>query len=353
MRKCIKNATICREKTGRLRIRVEAEHNVPLVLYWMDSPDHEAPNKIPIPVCPTESFVIDDPLPGKRTYFLLEAKDAKPFVFAERLLKIPGLNNFRDYGGYPGIDGKRVKWGLLYRSDHLCFIPPQTAEYIKALRIRSIIDYRSTDEVRQRPNISVGERQMFHFDPSAHTAELAAQFAALPANENQALIDHVLASIPKEKINSRGEQVLEQYRNFVNNDKSKSAFRAMLLVMLDKNNAPNIQHCRGGKDRTGYGVLLVLTMLGVSKADIIQDYMLTRENRIPRNAEKMAQYRALTDDQDVLEYLFSLIDTRECFIEEAFSAMEKAAGSAERYIKQELGFAEKDFRLMQENYLEH
>jgi protein-tyrosine phosphatase len=352
MRQCIKDAAACREETGRLRIHIEAGDSASLSLYRIESPYSGTQAKTLIRTGLTDSFVIDDPLPGRRSYFLLEGEGSRPFVFAERLLKVPGLNNFRDCGGYPGADGRRVKWGLLYRSDHLCSIPPQTVEYIKALEIRSIIDYRGENEIRQRSNVSVGEKKTFHFDPSAHTAELAAQFAALPADENRALIDHIRASIPREKINGRGEQVLEQYRNFVNSDKSKNAFRGMLSVILDRNNAPNIQHCRGGKDRTGYGTLLVLAMLGVSKTDIIQDYMLTRENRVTRNAEKMAQYRALTDDQAILEYLFSLIDTREYFIEEAFSAMEKAAGSAEQYIKQELGFTEKDFRLMRENYLE-
>jgi protein-tyrosine phosphatase len=348
----VKNAAVYREESGKLRIRIEKNGTAPLNLYRISDPISEEQKKILIQKDMTESLLLDDPLPGRRIYFLLETNDAKPFVFAERCLKLTGLNNFRDYGGYRTMDGRYVKWGLLYRSDNFYSIPPQTVDYIKALGINTIIDYRSADEIKHRPNRDVGERQTFHFDPSAHTAELSAQFAASQDNENKALIDKVLASVPREKINGRGEQVLEQYRNFVNSEKSKKAFHDMLTVILDRNNAPNIQHCRGGKDRTGYGVLLVLTMLGVPKEDIIQDYMITRENRIARNIEKMAQYRQLTGDKNVLDYLLSLIDTRRYFIEEAFSIMEKTAGSAEQYIRREMGFTDNDFRLMRENYLE-
>jgi protein-tyrosine phosphatase len=353
MPEIVTNAAVCREESGKLRITIEKSGTTPLDLYWTSGPGPETRKKTLVQKNAPESLLLDDPLPGRRVYFLLDGADgAKPFVFAERCLKVPGLNNFRDYGGYRTMDGRRVKWGLLYRSDHLSSIPPQTADYIRSLGIAAIIDYRSADEIRRRPNKDIGERRTFNFDPSAHTAELAAQFAASPDNENQALIDKVLASVPKEKINGQGEQVLDQYRNFVNSEKAKKAFHDMLAVMLDRNNAPSIQHCRGGKDRTGYGVLLVLTMLGVSKDDIIQDYMITQKNRTARNSEKMDQYRQLTGDRNVLDYLFSLIDTREYFIEEAFRAMEKKAGSAEQYIRQELNFTDQDFRRMQKNYLQ-
>jgi protein-tyrosine phosphatase len=352
MPEVVKNAAVCREESGKLRITIEKNGTQLPALYRINGPGLEGQEKTLIQKNAPESLVLDDPLPGRRVYFLLEADGAKPFIFAERCLKLAGLNNFRDYGGYRTMDGRRVKWGLLYRSDHLCSIPPQTADYIRALEIAAVIDYRSADEIRRRPNKDVGERRTFNFDPSAYTAELAAQFSASPDNENQALIDKTLASVPREKINGQGEQVLEQYRNFVNSEKSKKAFRNMIAVMLDRDNAPNIQHCRGGKDRTGYGALLVLVMLGVCKDDIIQDYMITQKNRIARNIEKMAQYRQLTGDQNVLDYLFSLIDTRQYFIEEAFSAMEKKAGSAEQYIRQELNFTDQDFQRMRKNYLQ-
>lgn len=122
--------------------------------------------------------------------------------------------------------------------------------------------------------------------------------------------------------------------------------------MLEPNNCPSIQHCRGGKDRTGYGVLLLQVMLGVSEEDIIYDYMLTHQNRLERNKIKMATYRKITDNEDVLGYLLSLIDTRESFVIEILNTMKEVAGTPANYIKQELGFTEQDFITMQKNYLE-
>lgn len=37
----------------------------------------------------------------------------------DRLIRLEGTFNFRDYGGYNAGDGKKVKKGSLYRSDDL------------------------------------------------------------------------------------------------------------------------------------------------------------------------------------------------------------------------------------------
>lgn len=320
-------------------------------LYWTRDRDvntaerHLITERAASPVC------LDDPLQAQqRIYFIVECA-GKSWLFGERTLPLSGINNFRDLGGYTGAGGKRVKWGLLYRSNHLHNLTPQAQGYLEALGVKTIIDYRSANEIAKSPNDSIGERQTFHLDATAQTAELAAQFAAEPSNEDRALIESVIRDIPAELINGDGGQVIEQYRNFVLSDKSKKAFKALIQVLLDADNAPNIQHCRGGKDRTGYGALLVLSMLGVAEQDIIADYMLTGANRLERNNVKMAAYRQITDNQDVLDYLLTLIDTREAFIVETLNTMKAVSGSVRAYIKNELGFTDADFIKMQDNYL--
>ena len=40
-------------------------------------------------------------------------------VVAERHQPFEGVVNFRDLGGYETTDGRRVKWGQVFRSGHL------------------------------------------------------------------------------------------------------------------------------------------------------------------------------------------------------------------------------------------
>ena len=43
----------------------------------------------------------------------------EPVEKAERVLSLEGGRNFRDMGGYEGADGRRVRWGKLYRAGGL------------------------------------------------------------------------------------------------------------------------------------------------------------------------------------------------------------------------------------------
>lgn len=289
---------------------------------------------------------------NSRIYFVL-IEGTNKYIFGERTLDIPGMNNFRDLGGYITGDDHRVKWGILYRSDHIYNASNIGIERLKKLDIKTIIDYRSEDEIAKYPNKTISQNiKTYVFDPSAHTAELSAQFSASKEDEDKELIKKIKAQIDNGTLKEQYDIVTEQYNNFVKNEDSKLAFGNMLKLLTKKDTTPLIQHCRGGKDRTGYGSLLVLGVLGVSKDQIIQDYMLTGKNRIERNNYKMESYRKHTNDPNVLEYLYSLIDTRQDFIETSYNKIIGKYSSIENYAVKELGLKEKDIFILKETYLE-
>ena len=44
---------------------------------------------------------------------------------SRRSIPLEGASNFRDLGGYPGMDGRPLRWRKLFRSDHLGALSPQ------------------------------------------------------------------------------------------------------------------------------------------------------------------------------------------------------------------------------------
>lgn len=286
-----------------------------------------------------------------RPFFLIQSANGEQIV-AERTLPVAGMNNFRDMGGYVAHQGKRVKWGKLYRSDHLHNLRDEGVAYLDKLGIQTVIDYRSPNEVAKYPNPPInGREQTFRLDPNAHTAELAAQFSADKHDEDRNLVNKIIAQKVEGNLINRYDIVMAQYRNFVEKAECQTAFAEMLRLATDPENAPLVQHCRGGKDRTGFGAMLLLGILGVSKADIIADYMLTHYNRLARNEEKMAIYRTFTQDQDVLDYLLSLIDTQPEFIEQSLNTIETQYGTIEQYAQRVLGITAKEIEALRANYL--
>lgn len=271
----------------------------------------------------------------------------------QRNIPISGMNNFRDMGGYPTYDGKTVKWGKLYRSDHIFNADEQGLEQLKSLGIHTIIDYRSENEIEKYPNPQFDERiKTYQLDPDAHAAELAAQFSSSKDKEDENLVKKVTEQKEKGLLTGRDGIVLEQYRNFIHKEESKKAFGTMLHVVARPEAAAVVQHCRGGKDRTGFGTMLLLGILGVKREALLEDYMLTGKNRLERNAEKMEIYKTYTSDQEVLDYLYSFIDTKQDFIEASMQEIEQVYGGIEEYAKEELGVTEEEIKRLKELYLE-
>ncbi|MFD2831149.1 tyrosine-protein phosphatase [Corticicoccus populi] len=288
---------------------------------------------------------------GKRPYFLIKSEDGE-YTTAERTLPVEGMNNFRDMGGYLTDDGKRVKWGMLYRSDHIYNATEKGLEYVNGLGLHTIIDYRSDNEIAKYPNPEVsGDAKTYQLDPSAHTAELSAQFSSSKKDEDLNLVNKVIEQKENNALTDHAAVIIEQYRTFANKEPSKEAFSKMLKLAADPSAPAFLQHCRGGKDRTGFGAMLLLGILGVSKEDLVEDYMLTEENRLERNEYKMAQYRKLTSDQVVLDQLFSFIDTRSEFLEASIDTIVEAYGSIEDYVVRELNVTEEEISSMKKMYL--
>ena len=63
-----------------------------------------------------------------------------------RLLTLQGGRNFRDLGGYPTRDGRRVRWGRLYRSGVLAYLTQSDQEHLDTLGIRVVCDFRNAHE---------------------------------------------------------------------------------------------------------------------------------------------------------------------------------------------------------------
>lgn len=296
-------------------------------------------------------FTVELPGLDYRPYFKIR-QDGQEYITAERTLPVGGMNNFRDMGGYRALGGRTVRWGMLYRSGHFHSTTPEGLAYLGGLGIGTVIDYRSRDEIEKYPNqvISPGIRQV-QLDPEAHTAELSAQFTSSKKDEDVNLVNKIIEQKKKGALTGRYDIVMEQYRNFVEKDKCRAAFSRMLKIVAEPDTGAVVQHCRGGKDRTGFGAILLLGILGVGREDLVADYMLTHENRVTRNQVKMDIYRQYTDDPDVLAYLYSLIETRREFIEASLDLIEKKYGGIEPYITGELGIEEEIIVEIRRKYL--
>ena len=113
-----------------------------------------------------------------------DAQSARPLaepMSYRRLLPLDGGSNFRDIGGYPVTDGRRVKRGLLFRSGAMTGLTEEDRSYLAQFGFAAVVDLRSSEEIELYPNhwaaqadlnyISVPYSIMELTDQRGHSAE--------------------------------------------------------------------------------------------------------------------------------------------------------------------------------------
>jgi protein-tyrosine phosphatase len=241
-----------------------------------------------------------------------------------RHLELAGASNFRDLGGYPGRDGRSVRWRQIFRSNHLGHVTGPDIEILRGLGLRSAFDFRGTEE---RGAALCGiEEIAVHSLPIEPTvvAMLRARAATGVALSPADAIDVMRTS----------------YRNYVRD--STPSFRALFSHLLE-DRAPLVIHCTAGKDRTGFACALILHALGVPDDVIAEDYLLT--NRFYRRDSS-----ASSDLPADVSQVLGRVETS--FLAAAFEAISADYGDLESYFGNGLGLGARERAALDARYLE-
>jgi len=235
-----------------------------------------------------------------------------------RVLPLRGASNFRDLGVYCGLQGRPLRWRRLFRSDHPAHLTADDHTLLQGIGLQRALDFR-------------GE------------AERAAAAYRLPGAEHHALtiepsVVQRLQDLQRLRQPLTAEAVValmrELYRGLVNDHAHRFAELFDHLLQAD---GPLLFHCTAGKDRTGLAAALILSALGVSRGDILQDYLLTNAHFRPPERTRVRTSRlgdgpGLPDDA-----LAVLWGVEEGFLRTALDTIDDEHGGMERYLSVRLG----------------
>jgi len=193
-------------------------------------------------------------------------------VSHERLVQIEGTLNFRDIGGYPTRFGRNVRRHTVYRSDGLAAVGDAGWERLTELGIKEIFDLRHEVELRTAPytapdgitatNLPIGPREV--------QTEAKDVFELMKsASDDDFGVDYMI----------------DMYgRIFADH---AEVFGELLTHLSDRDRLPAVFHCTAGKDRTGIAAALVLSVLGVDRKTVLDDYELSNTFRSSRRIEEL------------------------------------------------------------------
>lgn len=244
--------------------------------------------------------------------------------------------NFRDLGGYTGFEGKKVKPGKILRGGQFFELAQEEKEaFCKAYDIRTIIDLRNEDSLLKEPNGEIPGVEQHVFELMKNMLELDKSHPMRDSNAAAA-----------------GSFLKEFYGGFVNNEHAGNCFRDILRLIAQTEEGAIYFHCFAGKDRTGILAALILTVLGVSKEDIVYDYLRSIELRKEDNERLLNIAREQGKTEDELGAFATFLTVDRVYIENFIRAADEKYGSVEGYIREGLGVEEDVFTRMRERYLE-
>lgn len=244
------------------------------------------------------------------------------------------LVNFRDIGGFVGKNGKRVALKRLLRSGEVVGLSDEDKRTLVAdYKLADIVDFRGDVEVRERPD------DVFD-DISYHHIDILKDLLNDDAGKSG------LTQIDDPKLHMK-----QLYAEMVELSSAKKGYHDFFKKLLETKDGSTLFHCYAGKDRTGLGAALILSILGVSQEDIFTDYLKTNGQRKEANDAIVNEYRKEGYSDKELDSIEEKLYVRKDYLEEAFRVINENYGSVERYVTDALLIPEESLVKLQDMYL--
>lgn len=261
---------------------------------------------------------------------------------------LTGIVNARELGGYISEDGRKVKRGVLLRTGALSGMTEADRTCLmEQYHLTDVIDFRTSFECAAAPD-PVMDPVAYH--PIRILDEQGSQTAgmAAAATGEGFPLEKLVEYIKSGKVHPE-----DMYVDIVQSAALKEGYRKFFECLLEHKEGALLWHCSAGKDRTGLGAAFLLTILGVNRQTVLEDYSLTNvyfQDILKKMEIQLASFGLTEAEMEVMRAVAGGVNP--AYLEKALDTIEEQYGSLEWYLEKELGITEEKRLKLQEMYLE-
>jgi len=255
-----------------------------------------------------------------------------------RILKFDNILNVRDYGGHELQDGRKVVLGKLFRGAQLSSMSQTEQQRLADMGISLLIDLRYLPERERQttPLTDIFRPEIFEFE-AAHDQ----------TNPNELAPHEAFAINELNTADDARRYMLGSYQDRPL-DPGFAGLTAKSLKRMAETGESAYVHCAAGKDRTGTFSAILLMLLGVSSADVMEEYMRTQDavdldTIIPIITRKMEKRYDRSFTADALRPYFHV---EPAYLENSL----KVIGDVEQYARAVLSLSAKDIDGLRTRY---
>ena len=261
--------------------------------------------------CPDTKVTVSDLFMGTKYYYRITAhyenKDVKSRIFdittdyLPRTIKLDGVSNSRDIGGYLTVDGThRIKQGMIYRS--------------------GVVD-NITDLGKKQALGTYG----INFDLDLRGSETDITTSPISAD-----IGYQRENAPYYASGSSGI-ISPDYKDALINE---------VKVFANPDNYPILVHCSLGRDRTGTICFLINGLCGVGELDLFMDYEMSFFSVMGSDDSGTPAKKVGEDFQSLYDYISD------------YSESEVLSEDIEAFMKEYLGITDEEISSIRNTLLE-
>ncbi|MER6693494.1 tyrosine-protein phosphatase [Streptomyces minutiscleroticus] len=255
--------------------------------------------------------------------------------------ELTGVRNFRDVGGLPTADGRRVARGRLFRSGHLAHATAEDAAFLASLGLHTVFDFRNAADKRlEGPDVEL---------PGVRNVNLPLSDPADGAEFWRMVRDGDIEQLRSILADGKGaDRMIASYRTIIT---ERTAEHGRVLRALAEDSVPALMHCAAGKDRAGLSIAVTLLALGVEREAIEADYL---ESNATHRRYKVHRSSTAQDARspEVMELLSPLFDARAEYLAAAFGTIEETWGGVDPYLERGLGVTPEVRERLRERFLD-
>ncbi|WP_405774935.1 tyrosine-protein phosphatase [Streptomyces sp. NBC_00859] len=239
--------------------------------------------------------------------------------------ELSGVRNFRDVGGLPTADGRRVRPGRLFRSGHLAHATPEDAVFLSSLGLHTIFDFRNAaDTALDGRDVELAGVRHVNI-PLTDPAD-GSEFWRMVRDGDLEQLRKVLSD------DRAAGRMADSYRTIIT---TKTAEHSRVLHSLAEDSVPALMHCAAGKDRAGLSIAVTLLAVGVERDAVEEDYLKSNDPR-RRYLVKRSDESADAKSDEVMALLSPLFEARAEYLRTAYTAIDETWGSTDRYLAEGL-----------------
>lgn len=241
----------------------------------------------------------------------------------EHYISFKHTTNFRDIGGLPTMEGKKVKFGLVFRSDNLSKLKRREFDRFNALQIQTVIDLRTKNEIESKKD---------------NLPENVIYFASPIVSDQGDLMAQMKGKVLRGEVSEEESRALmkEFYTKCITDNIPLLQEIIQKIAIAEE---PILYHCSAGKDRTGIVTALLLSILKVDRETITNEYLLSnyyRSAKIKSTIQKAKLLKVIRPNLKTTVILnFMSVDSD--YINAVFETIDQNYGGVDAFITNELG----------------